>query len=229
MTRSLTIAMLITAFGGSAHAQTAEDQDPSETRPADEEVPNDGNLPPPQSDDDAPPEVPTPIVPPGGVVEQAGVGGLIGYGRAGVVELGGSAGFTSASGFTMVNVAPSIGWFAADNLELTGILDLSHVEADGRSGTIVTALVEPSYHLPFNRTAFGFLGLGVGGSYTEGPGMALALAPRIGGNFLVGRSGILTPSLSWQQNTHDAMETPQGELLQMTSTVRANIGYTVMW
>jgi hypothetical protein len=229
MKRYLTIAMLLTAFCGSAYAQTADDPDPSENRPVEEEEPNDGDLPPPQSDDDPQPEVPTPGVPPGGLVEQAGVGGVTGYGRAGVLELGGSAGFTAGTGLTQVNVAPSIGWFAADNLELTGILDLAHVQTDTEEGTLVTVLVEPSYHLPFNRTTFGFFGLGVGTSYVDGPGMAFAMAPRLGGNFLVGRSGILTPSVSWQYNTHDAMDTPQGALLQVSSAVRANIGYTVMW
>ena len=50
-----------------------------------------------------------------------------------------------------------------------------------------------------------------------------------GGSFLVGRSGVLTPSLSWQYNTHDSMDTANGVLLQVSSAVRANVGYTVMW
>jgi hypothetical protein len=198
--------------------------DDTKTAPA-----NDGDLPPVRSDNDPQPEVATPGVPPGGFVEQAGVGGTVGYGRAGVLELGGSAGFTSGGGMTQINVAPSIGWFVADNLELTGIFDIAHASTDTGDGTLVTLLAEPSYHLPFNRTMFGFFGLGVGGSYVKGPGMAFAMAPRLGANFLIGRSGILTPSLSWQYNTHDSMDTGNGVLLQVSSAVRANVGYTVMW
>ena len=64
-------------------------------------APNDGTLPAPQSDHDVQPEVATPAaqLPPGGVVEQAGVGGVVGYGRAGVLELGGAAGLQMSSEF----------------------------------------------------------------------------------------------------------------------------------
>lgn len=190
---------------------------------------NDGDLPKPQSDNDPLPEVAAPAMPPGGLVKQAGVGGLVGYGRAGVLELGGSAGLTAASDLTQVNVAPSIGWFAADNLELTGILDFAYAKAGDSTGTIVTGLIEPSYHLPFNRSTFGFLGVGLGASYVDGPGAGFAVAPRLGANVMVGRSGVLTPSLSWQYTTHDTMDTGQGALLVVSSAVRANVGYTVMW
>ena len=62
-----------------------------------------------------------------------------------------------------------------------------------------------------------------------GPGAGFAMAPRLGGNFLIGRSGILTPSLSYQYTTHDSADTGNGVLLQVSSAVRANIGYTIMW
>jgi hypothetical protein len=226
------------ATAGSALAQNAPTDDENDQaqdgRPASEESTdnapaNDGDLPPPRSDDDPHPEVATPGTPAGGFVEQAGIGGSTGYGRAGVLELGGAAGFTAATDLTQVNVAPSIGWFVADNLELTGIMDFAYAKAGDQDGTIVTALVEPSYHLPFNRTTFGFLGMGMGVSYVDGPGAGFAVAPRLGANLMVGRSGVLTPSLSWQYTTHDTMETQQGALLVVSSAVRANVGYTVMW
>ncbi len=245
MKRHFMIATVLTAMCGVAQAQdtdptddvTDPDTDSEENQKNDSDaptptsvIPPTTNLPPPQSDDDPQPEVPTPVMPGNGaMVEQAGVGGVIGYGRAGVLELGGSAGFSAGAGFTDVSVAPSIGWFVADNFELTGILDMEHVRTDGGSGTIATVLAEPSVHLPFNKTTFGFFGIGVGGAYVSGPGLAFAMAPRVGANFLVGRSGILTPSLSWQYNTHESMTTGDTVLLQVSSAVRANIGYTVMW
>jgi opacity protein-like surface antigen len=252
MKRHLMIATLLTGLCATAQAQTypetppptspgdpdpdapGEDTDGSE-RDTDsdgtdkDDPPNDGDLPQSQSDDDPQPEVPTPGVPPTGLVEQAGVGGLVGYGRVGVVELGGSAGFAAGGGLTQFNVAPSIGWFAADNLELSAIMDLAHVRTDTGTGTMATVLVEPSYHLPFNKTTFAFAGVGIGGAYIKGPGLAFAMAPRIGGNFLIGRSGILTPSISWQYNTHETQEMGNVVLMQVSSAVRANVGYTVMW
>src|SRR5688572_16696775 len=79
---------------------------------ADEEIVTDDNdvggpLPESASDDDPAPPVATPGTPSGMVVKQAGIGGQVGYGRAGVLELGGSAGFTAASDFTNVNLTPS--------------------------------------------------------------------------------------------------------------------------
>jgi hypothetical protein len=239
MKRAVFMSVLFTAATmGTAFAQNVPQDDENDRTqdgaPATEESTdtapaNDGDLPAPKSDNDPHPEVATPGTPAGGFVEQAGVGGTTGYGRAGVLELGGAAGFTAATDLTQVNVAPSLGWFVADNLELTGIVDFAYAKTGDTDGTIVTALVEPSYHLPFNRTTFGFLGMGLGVSYIEGPGAGFAVAPRVGANLMIGRSGILTPSLSWQYTTHDTMDTGQGALLVVSSAVRANVGYTVMW
>lgn len=195
-------------------------------------------LPPAQSDADPAPPVPVPNVPglTGDVVEQAGVGGTVGYGRAGVLELGGSAGLTLAQDIRALNFSPSVGWFLVDNFEISGILDVSHLKAGESSATIWSALVEPSFHLPLNRSMFGFIGMGVGASYVSDLGAGMAVAPRIGMDFLVGRSGILRPSLSYQYTTHDAMAEGSTEdgtadvtLVAISSALRFNIGYSTMW
>jgi hypothetical protein len=194
------------------------------------------NLPRPASDNDPAPPVASPDVamPPGGVVEQAGVGGSVGYGRPGVLELGGSAGLMIAPDFRNINVAPSIGWFIADNLEISAILSMTNIKAGDESATVWSALFEPSYHLPFNRTTFGFLGMGIGAAYVSDLGTGLAVAPRIGANFLVGRSGVLTPSLSYEYTTHDVTSQMTGDMQDVTlvavsSALRINVGYTAMW
>lgn len=192
-------------------------------------------LPPSQSTDEPAPPVASPGAPAGLLVKQAGVGSPTGYGRAGVLELGGSAGFTAAPDFTQVNVTPEIGWFVADNLQLSGRIGYTYArtkDSNGmtNSGSLTSAIIEPSYHLPFNRTTFGFLGVGMGAAYVSGPGLGFALAPRIGANIMVGRSGILTPALSYQYTTHDtSMVGPDATLLVVSSAIMANIGYTVMW
>ena len=195
------------------------------------------NLPPPQSDNDPAPPVAAPAaeLPPGGVVEQAGVGGTVGYGRAGVLELGGSAGLMVAPDFRTVNVSPTIGWFVADNLELSGIMSVSNIKAGDASATVWSFLAEPSYHVPFNRTMFAFGGLGIGAAYVSDLGTGLAIAPRIGMNFLVGRSGVLTPSLSYEYTTHDVDEIQDTgdmtsrQVVEVSSALRINVGYTAMW
>jgi hypothetical protein len=245
MLRTLTVVLAASLFPVAALAQTqppaqgvdtdGDGADEDTVAPGDpNSAPNDGDLPAPRSDDDPSPEVATPTS--GGFVEQAGIGGATGYGRAGVLELGGSAGFRLGSDFSQVNVSPSVGWFIADNFQVSGIIDLGYISAEDADGstadaTVFTAIVEPSYHLPFTRSIFGFLGLGVGGSYVSDLGGGFVTAPRVGANFLVGRSGLLTPSLSWQYTTHDVMEdeVDNQTTAAVSSAARLNVGYTVMW
>ena len=207
-----------TDAGTGTPGKTAAPTEPGET------------LPESQSDHDVQPPVASPGAPSGGFVSQAGVGGLIGYGRAGVLELGGSAGFTFASDYRNLNIAPSIGWFVADNLELSAILSISNIKAGGASSTLWSAIIEPSYHIPFNRSMFGFVGMGVGASHVSSLGTGFAVAPRLGMNFMVGRSGVLTPSLSYQYTTINSdMTTGDVTVVALTSALQVNMGYTAMW
>ncbi len=121
------------------------------------------DLPPPRSDHDPYPPVARPA---GGgegipeVTKQAGVGGDQGYGRSGVLELGGAAGFRAANDFTQFNLEPQVGIFWTDNLELSAIVSLNYAKVRGNDNTFFRALIEPSYHLPLNNTLFAFLGVG---------------------------------------------------------------------
>jgi hypothetical protein len=189
------------------------------------------DLPKSQSDNDPQPEVASPGLPPGGLVSQAGVGGLVGYGRAGVLELGGSAGFAFASDYRSLNFSPSVGYFIADNFEISAIISAANIKTGDQSSTLWSALIEPSYHVPLNRSVFGFIGLGLGGAHVTGLGTGFATAPRIGANLMVGRSSVLTPSLDYQYTTisTDAMDTNNATVVALTSAVRFNIGYTAMW
>ena len=186
-------------------------------------------LPPPQSDDDPQPTPASPVLPTGGVVKQAGVGGEVAYARAGVLELGGSANFVGANDFTQVSINPSIGWFFMDDVEISAILGLSHLSAQGIDATFFNALIEPSLHIPFSDSIFGMVGVGAGLSFVDGPGFGFALAPRLGMNVLVGRSGLLTPQIFAQYSTTEALQTPQGTLLAVSFSYGAGLGYTVMW
>jgi hypothetical protein len=240
-TKSLFASILLTATSSVAVAQAPADPDkPATPAPDTSGTPQSdapptpsAQLPPPQSDNDPQPEVPAPSVPVGTIIRQAGVGGTVGYGRAGVLELGGSAGFAFAEDYNQMNLSPTIGWFLVDNLELSAILSISWIDTGDESATLWSALAEPSYHLPFNRSMFGFLGLGVGASYVSDLGTGFAIAPRVGANFMVGRSGVLTPSLSYQYTTvgtDEQDETGQDlTVVALTSVVRFNVGYTAMW
>lgn len=189
-------------------------------------------LPPSRSDNDPAPRVAAPMVPAGGVVSQAGIGGSTAYGRPGVVELGGSIGLTLAGDLTQFNISPSVGWFFTDNLQLSGIVGFNYSSTTtagvSTSASSLNVLVEPSYHLPLTQSLFAFLGVGVGLGYADGPGAGFALAPRLGMNIMVGRSGILTPALQFVYSTSQVINTPQGTLIGGSTSFGLNVGYTVM-
>ncbi len=199
------------------------------------------NLPPPQSYNEPLPPAPGGEVAVTGVTSQAGIGGTQAYARAGVLELGGSAGLTIGENFTQFTLSPSIGWFFVDNLEISAIMGLNYVSqtiGEGASeqdftSTVLNLLIEPSYHLPFSDRLFGFLGIGAGLAYRGGDGAdggtGFAIAPRLGLNVMVGRSGIFTPAITAVYQTTDAVATPQGNVVAVAATFGMQAGYTVMW
>lgn len=188
------------------------------------------DLPKPQSDNDPVPQAPMVSSPDAGLTEQAGIGGTQAYARAGVLELGGTAGLTIAKGLKEFNLSPSIGWFIANNWQLSTILSLSAAKVKGADMTTVFSLVaEPSFHVPFSNTFFGFAGFGFGVSQNSGSDMGFAMVPRIGIKSLVGRSGLITVDLKNTFATNDIIETNRGTLVDFDSVLQFGAGYTVMW
>jgi hypothetical protein len=238
--KKICFAVVGAAIGFLSRAALAQDSIPDpdpqhRTQIGEGEPRNTQALPPPRSDHDPQPPVPAPTVPETGVTKQAGVGGTQAYARAGVLELGGSGGFAAASNYTRFELSPSIGLFVVDNLELSLLTGFNYFnigatdQGPSTHATELKALLEPSFHIPFSQVAFGFLGLGAGASYITGADAGFALQPRLGANFLIGRSGVLTPSLTAAYSTTNAIRTPAGTLLAVRTSYGMNIGYTVMW
>jgi len=169
------------------------------------------------------------------VVRQAGVGGPTAYARGGVLELGGDLSYVGANNFQQLSVTPSVGFFITDNLELSALLGVSYSDVtDSAAGnvkkTAVTALIEPSFHLPIVDQLFAFVGLGLGVNYNKGFGTGFALAPRVGFNVMVGRSGVLTPAFNVNWSSNSALETSDGQkLVAVHTTLGASLGYSVMF
>jgi hypothetical protein len=147
--------------------------------------------------------------PPGGTAEfddmrdptvetSAGMGSDVTYADRGVVELGGTFGLDVRDEVLTLRIAPSVGYFLVDRFELTlvPIINVVNVsDNDGPSETTVgvSVVLEPSYHLPFSDSFYGFAGLGMGLTFEEGPGFDFLLRPVLGLDILIGRSGILKP------------------------------------
>lgn len=187
-------------------------------------------LPPPQSHHDEAPPVASPTIGSTGVTTQAGVGGTQAYGRSGVLETGGSIGFTAASDFTSFRASPFVGFFVADNFELSLIGRIQYIKVGSADSTEGAVLVEPSYHLPFTDKLFAFVGVGAGIAGSKGASTGFALAPRVGLNVLVGRSGVFTPDFTFTYTTSKADTTASGATVAVLETSYGlNAGFTVMW
>ena len=214
------VAALCVAITGTARADDQANIAPRNT------------LPPAASSHDPHPAAPSPLM--GNrnatIVSQAGIGGPVAYARSGVLELGGMFAWTAQSGQSTLMVAPTLGWFLTDNFEISGVVQYNRQMTAGNAHSFITALVEPSFHLPIVDQLFVFAGFGVGATGVTGQDVGFAVAPRVGMNVLVGRSGILTPSVAWNASTNRSITDPAGNtLLAMNSRWTANIGYSVMW
>jgi hypothetical protein len=171
------------------------------------------------------PAPPPPPRKPGGNPDQmevahgAGAGSPLGYARRTVVELGGTLALTHESQTTDFRIAPSVGYFFIDGLELTLFPELHIVDVDGNADTKIAGTLEPSYHLALaGSSVFGFAGIGVGLSWADDPGLDLFFRPRLGLDIMVGRSGILKPALFMDVGANDGLTSGGLEA-----------GFTVMW
>ncbi len=189
--------------------------------------------------DDAPvpvgaPAAPAPVVS-GDAIVVPSAAPIAGYGHEGTFEAGASAGLAIGQGSQGFSVTPSIGKFIGDNFAMTAMMDVTTLFAGGASATSVAALIEPSLHVPFKPTMSGFIGMGIGASYVSPLGTAIAVAPHLGMNILIGKSGILRPSLTYMYTTHDPMAaagkdgTTNVTYVAIASAVRFNIGYLKAW
>ncbi len=125
------------------------------------------------------------------VVEQAGVGGPITYGAAGVLETGGYASVAASDLGAVGILRPYVGWFVTDGFELSLANDLvfRHVDDTGLQVTFAGTL-EPSGHIPLVTRLWLAIGCGVGVLW-NGIEAGFLATPRLGLDLLVGRSGML--------------------------------------
>jgi len=176
------------------------------------------------------------------ILKQAGVGSEHGYGRAGVLELGGFGNVTLADSFTSIGCSPVAGWFIFNGVELSVITGVNFISQDqvslNASGAQVIEdvnslqmlfLVEPSYHFKLTDVMWAFLGVGAGvANQDPGAGVGFAVAPRFGLNVMIGRSGIFTPAMTAVYQTTSGVQTPQGSA-DVSGTFGMTAGFTVMW
>lgn len=122
------------------------------------------------------------------------------FGSKGTFEVGGAVSADWTPDLFVLDVGPRFGYFIVDRWELSAIFDVIYENArnpDGtRTGTLFNdGLLEPSYHPPLSESIAAMGGLGVG-YRRENEHTLFELAPRVGLNFLVGSSAVLTPAIT---------------------------------
>jgi len=150
------------------------------------------------------------------------------YAERFVREVGASAGFMIAPKFHSVTLAPSFGWFIADNVQLSTIVSLTSIKAGADTSTIVTATFEPSYHYRLDEKTLLFGGIGFGYSYIRELGSGLTYTIRIGSQFQFKGSSMFIPSITYDFHSN---EQDVDSLAAQASerALRINLGYAAMF
>lgn len=245
----LALAAILTASTVASAQVAPATEDSIPLSPAARNVLPSATLPPAVSTNDPRPPAPSPIIGKRlALVHQAGIGGPVSYARGGVLEFGGHLAFLNGHQFTSLSVSPQVGFFLTNNFELSVLATVSYdrnlvsLPAEKNGGTVlnnaasVVAVVEPSIHLPLADHLFVFGGLGAGVAYHKNANstVGFALAPRVGFDIMVGRSGVLTPAfnLNWSTNS-SAPKTlgdgTTGRLVAVRTLIGASVGYKVMF
>jgi hypothetical protein len=173
---------------------------------------------------------------------QAGIGSQFAYAEAGVLEVGGSINYSSTETRTDAGITPSIGYFVADNFQMSALTNFAYSKAkdqtdeDSDAETDVddtinagSLVIEPSMHVPLNRTQFVFAGVGAGAYFAKEEDPDFALAPRIGFKNLTGRSGMLSVALQgvYAFNENEAEEI-DGTVITVENGAHLSFGYSVL-
>ena len=150
--------------------------------------------------------------------------------RAGQLELGVAFGAMVAGDVRDVSATLIAGRFVTEWLELSALASVAQLRAGTQRATLWSSVVEPAYHLALAHDLDGVLGLGVGVAYHHQLGAGLAIAPRVGVRFAVGRHGVLTPALSYSFVTHGALDADADlAVIGVTRALRLQLGYAIRW
>lgn len=162
------------------------------------------------------------------VKEQAGVGGPLSYASAMVLEVGGSGSISVAGKHLYLRMAPFVAWFVLDGLELSYIHEI-YVTKQGDAYRFATApLLGASAHFRLNDRLLVAVGPECGALY-NGDAWGVLGRVRLGLDILVGRSGILHPSVYGSWSSVDAIDAAGATVFGQHVGAGFDIGYAAMF
>ena len=152
------------------------------------------------------------------------------YAEKNVFEMGGSLSIVRANAFTQIGAVPTFGWFFIDYVQVSLLPSVEYVKTAKSPGkSRLATLLESSFHVHVGGPVFAFFGAGAGAAYEKETGFGLAIAPRIGLNFLIGGSGVLKLAATYVYTATKRTAIEDGSTDPHTSTFGLQMGFTVAW
>ncbi len=145
------------------------------------------------------------------VVEQAGVGGPLSYASATVLEVGGSGSLSVSGGHLYLRMAPFVAWFVLDGLSLSYMHEIYVSKQDAHYRVATAPMLGATVHFRVTDRLLVATGPECGAMY-NGDRWGVLGRLKLGLDILVGRSGILHPSVYGSWSSDDTID-PGGSLV----------------
>jgi hypothetical protein len=162
------------------------------------------------------------------VVEQAGVGGPLSYGSATVLEVGGSGSLSMAGKHLYLRMAPYVAWFVLDGLSLSYVHEIYVTKQDARYRVATAPMLAASVHFRVTDRLLVSTGPEFGALY-NGDEWGVLGRIRLGLDILVGRSGVLHPSIYGAWASADTIDAAGTTVFGQHLSLGFDIAYGAMF
>lgn len=162
------------------------------------------------------------------VHEQAGVGGPLAYASATVLEVGGSGSLSAAGDQLFMRMAPTVGWFVLDGLQLSYTHEIYVTRRASEYEVATAVLLGGSAHFRLNDRLLVATGTDCGALY-NGKQWGVEVRPTFTLDILVGRSAVLHPGILLAWSSVDPIDTAGRRFADQHLMFGFSIGYGAMF
>jgi hypothetical protein len=162
------------------------------------------------------------------VAEQAGVGGPLSYGSAMVLEVGGSGSLSMTDKHLYLRMAPYVAWFVLDGLQLSYMHEIYVLKQNENYRLATAPMLGASAHMRVTDRLLVSLGPECGALY-NGDAWGVLGRIRLGLDILVGRSGVLHPSMYGAWSSVDTIDAAGTTVFGQHLSLGFDIAYAAMF
>jgi hypothetical protein len=162
------------------------------------------------------------------VVEQAGVGGPLSYGTATVLEVGGAGSMSFAGKHLYLRMVPFVAWFVLDGLQLSYLHEIYVTKQNSRYRVATAPMLGASAHFRLTDRLLIATGPECGALY-NGDEWGVLARIKLGLDILVGRSGVLHPSIYGAWASVDTIDAGGTTVFGQHVSLGFDIAYAAMF